>query len=164
MSPETETSPGDSKPSLRPVLPSDVQTFFEFQQDEEASEMAAFGVRGRAEHFAHWDKILADETLIARTIECEGAVAGNVVSWTDGDKRLVGYWIGKPFWGRGIATSALASLLTEIEERPLYAYVATHNVGSIRVLEKCGFVPTGPPEPASDAAPGVTELEMKLAL
>jgi RimJ/RimL family protein N-acetyltransferase len=151
-----------SSVTLRAVVPDDVEVFFQNQLDPEGGEMAAFGVRGRAAHFAHWDKILADETNIVRTIESDGAVAGNVVSWLDGDKRLVGYWIGKSFWGRGIATSALASLLAEIEVRPLYAYVATHNVGSIRVLEKCGFVPTGPPEPAPDAAPGVEELLMRL--
>jgi RimJ/RimL family protein N-acetyltransferase len=30
-------------------------------------------------------------------------------------------------------------LLSDLEERPLFAYVVEHNIGSIRVLEKCGF-------------------------
>ena len=76
---------------------------------------------------------------MTRTILADGAVAGNVVSWLQDGERLVGYWIGREHWGRGIATRALAELLREIEERPLYAHVARHNVGSIRVLEKCGF-------------------------
>ena len=33
----------------------------------------------------------------------------------------------------------LALLVGEVSTRPLYAHVATHNVGSIRVLQKCGF-------------------------
>jgi RimJ/RimL family protein N-acetyltransferase len=67
-------------------------------------------------------------------------VAGNVGSWAQDGKRLVGYWIGREFWGQGLATRALAELLTELPQRPLHAYVATTNAGSIRVLEKCGFV------------------------
>lgn len=36
-----------------------------------------------------------------------------------------------------------ATFLTELEERPLFAHVAAHNVGSIRVLDKCGFANLG---------------------
>jgi RimJ/RimL family protein N-acetyltransferase len=70
-------------------------------------------------------------------------VVGNVVSWRDGSERLVGYWIGRDHWGKGIATAALTSFLRVVEERPLHARVAKHNVGSIRVLEKCGFAMSG---------------------
>ncbi len=38
-----------------------------------------------------------------------------------------------------MATEALTQFLATIKERPLYAGVAKDNVGSIRVLEKCGF-------------------------
>lgn len=47
--------------------------------------------------------------------------------------------IGKSHWGKGVATAALSQFLKVVTTRPLYAYVAKHNVGSIRVLEKCGF-------------------------
>jgi RimJ/RimL family protein N-acetyltransferase len=66
-------------------------------------------------------------------------VAGNIVCFDRDDKRLVGYWLGREFWGQGLATRALAELLVEVTERPLYAYVAKTNIGSARVLEKCGF-------------------------
>jgi len=55
----------------------------------------------------------------------------------------VGYWLGREFWDRGIATRALAEFLTLIPTRPLYARAASDNVGSIRVLEKCGFIRHG---------------------
>ncbi len=67
-------------------------------------------------------------------------MAGNVLCWGPPEERDVGYWLGREFWGRGIATRALAALLVEVDERPLYAHVARHNIGSRRVLEKCGFV------------------------
>ena len=47
--------------------------------------------------------------------------------------------MGREFWGRGVATQALALLVDEVSVRPLYAHVVAHNVGSIRVLEKAGF-------------------------
>ena len=101
--------------------------------------MAAFPPRDREAFTAHWLKILANDELTKKTIVFDGQVAGNVVMFDRDGKRLVGYWIGREFWGRGLATRALAELLTEVKDRPLHAYVATSNLGSIRVLEKCGF-------------------------
>ena len=102
--------------------------------------MAHFPARDRDAFMTHWAKIPADASNWARTVEVEGAVAGNVVSWVHDGERYVGYWIGREHWGKGVATAALASCLTLLEERPLFAHVVEHNVGSIRVLEKCGFV------------------------
>ena len=128
--------------ALRDVVESDLPTFFEHQQDPEATAMADFPARDREAFDAHWARILADDTLTKKTIVVEGQVAGNAVSWRQDGRRLVGYWLGKEFWGKGIATRALAELVDELGTRPLHAYVATTNIGSIRVLEKCGFVRT----------------------
>ena len=125
---------------LREVINSDLPIFFEHQRDPEATSMAAFPARDREAFDAHWQKILADDQLTAKTFLFEDRVAGNVGSWEQDGKRLVGYWIGREFWGQGLATRALAELLKELPQRPLHAYVATTNTGSIRVLEKCGFV------------------------
>jgi RimJ/RimL family protein N-acetyltransferase len=71
-------------------------------------------------------------------------VAGNIVTFEQDGEREVGYWIGREYWGKGIATEALSQFLDHIEvHRPLYAVVAKHNVGSIRVLKKCGFTTVG---------------------
>jgi RimJ/RimL family protein N-acetyltransferase len=124
---------------LRKVIEADLPILFEHQWDPEANAMANFPARERDAFMAHWTKILADETLWARTILFGPEVAGNVVSWEQDGKQLIGYWIGKEYWGRGIATLALSEFLKVLTSRPLYAHVAKHNVGSIRVLEKCGF-------------------------
>jgi RimJ/RimL family protein N-acetyltransferase len=129
--------------TLRDVRTSDLEVFFEHQADPEANRMAAFAARDREAHLSHWAKILANETMISKTIEVDDEVAGNVGSWIDDGRREIGYWIGKEHWGRGIATSALSLFVKSLEERPLYAYVVTHNIGSVRVLEKCGFIPEG---------------------
>ncbi|MEX2457498.1 MAG: GNAT family N-acetyltransferase [Actinomycetota bacterium] len=124
---------------LRDVADADLPILFEQQLDAESVRMSAFPARDRDAFMAHWSKIRADETVILRTVVVDGEVAGDVVCWDQDGERLVGYWIGRPFWGRGIATRVLAEFLGQVPERPLHAHVAKHNLGSIRVLEKCGF-------------------------
>jgi RimJ/RimL family protein N-acetyltransferase len=144
---------------LRTVEPDDIAIFFEHQDDPVASEMAAFPVRDRAAHDRHWAKILADGSLIARTIVDDGQVIGNIGSFVAGGERQVAYWIGRQHWGRGHATRALADLLAEVPQRPLHAHVAEHNVGSIRALTKCGFAIVG--EQQADGDP-VKEIVLRL--
>jgi RimJ/RimL family protein N-acetyltransferase len=124
---------------LRDVTDEDLPILFEQQLDPEATRMAAFPARDREAFNTHWTKILADDGLVKKTIMAGGEVAGNMGSWVHDGKRQVGYWIGKSFWGRGIATRALAAFIDIVADRPLHAYVAKHNLGSVRVLEKCGF-------------------------
>src|SRR3954462_7849725 len=105
--------------------------------------MAAFPPRERDAFMAHWAKTFANDSALTLTVVSDGAVAGNIGCWEDDGGRLVGDWIGREFWGRGLATQALAELLDVVDARPLHAYVAKSNVASIRVLEKCGFVKVG---------------------
>lgn len=127
--------------SLREVIEDDLPVFFEHQRDAEAAAMAAFTPRDRDAFMTHWrTRVLGDDTSVARTVLADGEVAGNVVSWSAEGERLVGYWIGREFWGRGVATTALRRFVELLPDRPLRALVAVHNVGSIRVLEKAGFI------------------------
>jgi RimJ/RimL family protein N-acetyltransferase len=128
---------------LREVAEADLPILFENERDPEANRMAAFPPRDWEAFTAHWRKVLANQTNLARTVLVGGRVAGNVGSWDEGGVRHVGYWIGREFWGRGVATRALSALLDEDRARPVRAHVVKHNVGSIRVLEKCGFTLVG---------------------
>ncbi len=128
---------------LRAVQAADLPIFFEQQWDPQATQMAAFPARERPAFMAHWHKILADATLTAQTILCDGQVAGNIGSWEQDGAHAVGYWLGRPYWGRGVATQALVAFLKQVTVRPLYAHVALHNIASRRVLEKCGFLMLG---------------------
>ena len=125
---------------LRDVLPSDLEIFFLHQMDPEATRLAAFPSRDRQAFMAHWTRILADRANTIQTILLDGAVAGNIVAFQQGGRQLVGYWVGREYWGQGIATAALTLFLNLVTARPLYAFVAHHNAASIRVLQKCGFV------------------------
>ena len=132
--------------TLKEVRDSDLPIFFEQQLDPEATQMADFPARDHEAFMAHWAKIRQDENDILRTILYAGQVAGNIVSWEQAGKREVGYWLGKEFWGRGIASEALTLFLHDITLRPLYGYVAKRNIASRRVLEKCGFKQCGEDE------------------
>lgn len=125
--------------SLRAVEDDDLPLFFEWQADEESYRLAAVATRDEEAFAAHWSRIRGDADTNLRTIVADGAVAGHALSWTGADGRMVGYWLGKAYWGRGIASSALALFLEDEVHRPLLAIVAEHNPASRRVLEKAGF-------------------------
>jgi RimJ/RimL family protein N-acetyltransferase len=126
--------------SLRETIDADLGTLFEFQADPEASAMAAFPSRDLPAFVEHEAKIKADPSNMKRTIVAGGGVVGWIGSWEVEGERNVGFWIGRNHWGKGYATAALRAFLDVEHHRPLHAHVADHNVGSRRVLEKCGFV------------------------
>ena len=145
---------------LRGREESDRSILFEQQRDPAANEMAAFPARDEKAFAEHWERLKANDSAVSRTIVADGQVAGDIGSWDDEGTRMVGYWLGREFWGRGIATEALRQFVEVVEERPLSASVAEHNVASIRVLEKCGFVAVGGPRPPGPD--GIREVVLRL--
>jgi RimJ/RimL family protein N-acetyltransferase len=132
--------------SLRPVQADDLPIFFVHQLDPEATKLAAFPSRNREAFFTHWTtNILGNPAAVSRTILAGDRVAGNIGAWTDAasNDRLICYWLGREYWGCGIASAALSQFLRFESTRPLGAHVAKHNLGSIRVLEKAGFTRAG---------------------
>jgi len=137
-----------SKPTitLRPVLSGDLEVFFRNQLDPQANRMAAFTSKDpsdRQAFDAHWEKIMADKTVFIRTILVDGKVVGSVLKYEMMGDSEVSYWIDRQYWGQGITTTALQSFLEELTARPLFGRAAADNLGSIRVLEKCGFQKIG---------------------
>ncbi len=129
---------------LRDVAETDLPIFFDFQRDAAANYMAAFTARDPTDKdafAAHWNRILHDDGVVVKTIVSDGHVVGSVAKFVDKEfgKPEVTYWIGKEFWGMGLATSALTRFLRDVTIRPIYGRAAKDNVASIRVLEKCGF-------------------------
>jgi RimJ/RimL family protein N-acetyltransferase len=128
---------------LREVRDEDLAVLFEQWADPVAASMAAFTSPDHMDREAfgrRWSRLRDDETVINRAIVLDdGEVAGTIGSWGDPGKREVTYWIGRSYWGQGVATSALEVFLAVDPSRPLHARVASDNVASLRVLEKCGF-------------------------
>ncbi len=144
----TQPKPGPSTGAvrLRELREEDLPVFFVQELDPDAIFMAAFTAKDpadRAAFDAHMAKIMADPSVVKRTILYQEQIAGNVMSFIMFGEREVCYWLGREFWGKGIATQALALLLEEVQERPLFARAARDNQASIRVLQKCGFTLTG---------------------
>ena len=87
-------------------------------------------------------------TDLLLAIEVEGVAAGGIAVTLLDDvyhrTAEIGYWLGEPFWGRGIMTDAVAAVVPVAFERfpivRIQAGVFANNPGSMRVLEKCGFI------------------------
>lgn len=149
--------------SLRPLTEADIPTLFEIQLDEEAQRLAAFvdpEAARDADAFARkYRRILADDATVNRIVEVDGEAIGSVAVFPmEGDIELT-YWIRKDWWGRGVATAAVAALLTEVKHRPIHARAVADNTGSVRVLERNGFARIGTDEGFAPARhTDVTEL------
>jgi RimJ/RimL family protein N-acetyltransferase len=143
-----------SRVALRPVTKADLPALFEIQRDAGAQRMAAFidpkASNDLEAYLRKWDRLLGDETIVTRVVIVDGELVGSVGCFEMEGEKEVTYWIRRDWWGRGIATQALAGLLRVVCERPLVGVVAADNAGSARVLERNGFVRVG--EAASFAA------------
>lgn len=131
---------------LRPTAVDDLETLFQFQLDDEANHLAAFTSKNSANkeaYIAKFTKLLADPTINNQTIIAGTVIVGSIAKFImEGDAEIT-YWIDKNFWGKGIATNALKDFLALETTRPLFGRVAFDNLGSQKVLEKCGFVKIG---------------------
>ena len=128
---------------LREATDSDIDVLFEHWQDPEANRMAAFTSADPSDRPAfdeRWRRFREQDDLIALVIEFDGEVVGSIGSWDNDGEREVTYWLGREHWGKGLASRALAEFLADVDStRPMHAATAVDNVGSQRVLEKCGF-------------------------
>lgn len=143
--------------SLREVRREDLETLFRQVNEPEGMRMVG-SVRDshtdRAAYMARWETIFGNEKVTVRAIvvpssDGSDVIAGSIacferVAEPSRPCRLlpgpeIGYWLGKAFWGKGIASEAVRMFVAEVPTRPLYARAASDNVASIRVLQKAGF-------------------------
>lgn len=129
-----------TKVLLRPVVETDIPILFEQQLDPEAVAMSAYPAKDKGEFIRHWEGILKNKNVTARSILYKEKIAGHIICWKEGKyEQRIGYWVGKEFWRRGIASVAVTEFLLLIKIRPLFAEVANHNIASQKVLQKNGF-------------------------
>jgi RimJ/RimL family protein N-acetyltransferase len=125
---------------LRDVEEADLEVFFEYEHDQEAVQRSKFPPRDRERFMEHWrTKILGNASGFVQTVTVDGAPAGHIVAWWDEDRRFVGYWLGRDYWGRGVGTKALTAFVAREEARPLHADPHIGNTASVRLLERIGF-------------------------
>lgn len=140
---------------LRPVMREDLEIYFAHEHDPESGEMAGVKPRDREAFFAHWERVVADESVTEMAILADGVLAGRVACFAveiEGEQVwMLGYWIGREHWGQRIASRAVGQFLEQIDRRPLTARVSASNAASIRVLEGLGFAKVGSfDEPETD--------------
>jgi RimJ/RimL family protein N-acetyltransferase len=139
---------------LRPTTRADLPVLFEHQADPVANQLASVPARDEEAFAAHWERLLADGRVRKLVIEVDGEIAGQVLVFDRDGRRELGYWLGRRFWSRGIASAAVTEALRQERSRPLHAGVVEDNLASLRVLEKHGFVRCGQTpfvDPASGA-------------
>lgn len=91
------------------------------------------------------------ENAMVRAIDRNGKLCGVIgVYLKQGEYAHcaeIGYWLGKQFWQQGIATESVKKFVDEIFSKTLisriYNPVTSENIGSIKVMEKAGFVREG---------------------
>ncbi|MGB5832287.1 MAG: GNAT family N-acetyltransferase, partial [Thiohalocapsa sp.] len=84
---------------------------------------------------------------ITKVIELDGCFVGSIGLTLQSGWRShlaeVGYWLGEPYWGQGLASTALARMsehaFAELGCHKLFAPVMAPNRASMRVLLKSGF-------------------------
>lgn len=138
---------------LRPPTWDDVPALFEIQADPDANDMAGVKPRTREVFMARWREVLDDPAINTRLIEIPSPgvaidsnhreIAGSVSVFQADGHNMLGYWIARAHWGKGLASRAVAEFLTLEPRRPLRATAAATNTRSHRILEKCGFRCTG---------------------
>ncbi|GAA3850746.1 GNAT family N-acetyltransferase [Streptomyces sedi] len=129
---------------LREVEDADLEVFLAQEHDPEAARRSRFPPRERDRFLRHWrTNVLGAPGVFVRAVTVDGRLAGNVVAWWDGERRFLGYWLGREFWGRGVGTRAVALFLERERHRPLHADPHVGNVGSVRLLERLGFREAG---------------------
>lgn len=146
--------------SLRPTETADLEHFFIFQLDGEANYIAAFTwphATNKAAYIEKYTKLLATPTVNMQTIWEDGIIAGSISKFEIDGEAEITYWIDRKLWGRGITSSALKDILTIEPMRPITGRVAFDNIGSQKVLEKCGFIKIGRDEGFANARQAVIE-------
>ncbi len=164
---------------LRPWLDTDAEVLYRLASDPDVGTRAGWAPhRSVEESLSVIRNVFRNDTTWAIVLpDSDGTPVGAIGYGPSCDCNLpalpdeptVGYWVGKPFWNRGICTEALRTMIAQIREqnaRCLAIRAARHienhhplqeqhfipslisghyvdNPASGRVMEKCGFVPTG---------------------
>ena len=143
--------------TLRPLRLNDAANFAQYASDQDIARMTGSFPR-------FFPLISAEFRIMHMNAQKRGGLSFNYAITQTGQDPLIGvmdlfrpasdeileigYWIAKPFWGKGYATEAGRMILEAAQEhlgvKRIKASVYTDNPASLRVLEKLGFEKFGP--------------------
>lgn len=130
---------------LRPLRPDDAPEIARLAGDWDIARMTALIPHPYS--LADAQSFIASANGHTFAIERDGRLVGCCGARSVSGAYEIGYWIGKPHWGDGIATEAAGALIGHLRARePGCAIAISHideNDASARVIQKLGFRPTG---------------------
>ena len=134
---------------LRAPRRSDVKAIASFANDRRIAANTAriphpYGIDDAEQFIASVNKREGEACFV---VTLDGAPIGICGVDLREDGPEMGYWLGVPYWGRGLATEAARALIDhafgDLEHEALISGARVSNPASRRVLEKCGFQWTG---------------------
>lgn len=142
---------------LRPWRITDAETLFKWASDPDIGERAGWPPHKSVEESQEVIRTVFNDATNTWAIELkETGEAIGAMGYGPScecnlpardDEPIAGYWVAKPYWNRGICTEALKLMIDHIRRttgiRSLISGHFTDNPASGRVMEKCGFKPTG---------------------
>ncbi|MEO7047977.1 MAG: GNAT family N-acetyltransferase [Ferruginibacter sp.] len=146
--------------TLTKTVKNDLDILFQFQVDKEAGYLAAFMPENPDDKTAYiekYSKFLNEPTINMRTIKINDVIVGSISKFIMESNNEITYWIDKKYWGKGVGTTALQNFLNIESARPIFGRVAFDNLGSQKLLEKCGFVKIGTDKGFANARRAVIE-------
>lgn len=139
---------------LRPWRESAAPALFEYASDERVGPAAGWNVHKSVEESLEIIRtVFSKDGVFAVTLKGEDKAIGCIGVTRGADSNLpigddegeIGYWIGVPFWGRGLIPEAAHELIRysfeELKLKNLWCGYFDGNLKSKRVQEKCGFQP-----------------------
>lgn len=137
---------------LRPWEEGDAEQLYKYAKSPDVGPPAGWSVHTSVENSLEIIKnvLSANETYAVclkednKAIGSIGLKTGDATDMTERDDECeLGYWLGKPFWGRGIIPEAAKALIGHAFEnlnmRVIWCGYYDGNVKSKRAMEKCGF-------------------------
>jgi RimJ/RimL family protein N-acetyltransferase len=140
--------------TLRELRPSDLSRLVSLANDESVSRYLVYTFPyPYTEADAKWwiNEGSKQNGATTRVIEYGGELCGLAGITPQSGWRAhlgeIGYWVGRQYWGKGIATAALQQMtdyaFVTLGLQKLYAPVLAPNMASMRVLEKCAYTLEG---------------------
>jgi RimJ/RimL family protein N-acetyltransferase len=140
--------------TLRELIPSDLSRLVSLANDENVSRYLVYTFPyPYTEVDAEWwiNEGSKQNGATTRVIEYDGELCGLVGITPQSGWRAhlgeIGYWVGRQYWGKGIASAALQQMtdyaFAKLGLKKLYAPVLAPNIASMRVLEKCAYALEG---------------------
>lgn len=138
---------------LRPWAETDAESLFEYAKDGRVGPAAGWQAHDSVEYSREIIKnVLSAPEEYAVCLKEDGVAIGSIGLLTGKnasfglpeDEGEIGYWIGVPFWGRGLIPEAVCALVrhafSDLALTRLWCGYFDGNEKSRRVQEKCGFV------------------------